>query len=196
MVAVFSANAQDNGDIEFGVNLGLNVSNVSTIDSDVNAKSKISFNAGLSGEYYFSDRWGIKLKLIYDSKGWANGYIEGDNNNTITTDFKLDYITVPLMANWHFGSNRNWYLNFGPYLGILTSAKDSKLKKDHKNAFNSTDFGLAFGIGYKFDVGSNTKLFIEYDAQSGFSEIFKNNSNSSTIRNGRSSFNVGVIFNM
>lgn len=176
--------------------MGLNLTNVSTIVGQDNASSRTSFNAGVSGEYYFSDRWGLKAKLIYDSKGWSNGFI-----NTVTTDYKLNYITLPIMANWHFGSNRNWYLNFGPYVGFLVNAEDSELGLDLKDEFKSTDFGFAFGIGYKFKINDNIKLYIEFDGQSGFSDIFEENSGDlirtiSTIRNVRSSFNIGALFNL
>ena len=99
------------------------------------------------------------------------------------------------MANWHFGSNRDWYMNFGPYVGFLISAEDSELGLDLKDGFKSTDFGLALGIGYKFEIDDNLKLFIEYDGQSGLSDIFEENAGDS-IRNARSSFNIGVLFNL
>lgn len=193
---ILTSNAQDSGDFELGVGLGLNLTNVSTIVGQDNASSRTSFNAGVSGEYYFSDRWGLKAKLIYDSKGWSNGFI-----NTVTTDYKLNYITLPIMANWHFGSNRNWYLNFGPYVGFLVNAEDSELGLDLKDEFKSTDFGFAFGIGYKFKINDNIKLYIEFDGQSGFSDIFEENSGDLirtilTIRNVRSSFNIGALFNL
>lgn len=192
---LLTTNAQDKGGFELGLGLGVNISNVSTIDGQENASSKTSINAGASGEYYFSDRWGVKTKLIYDSKGWAEGYILDQNNMVTITDFKLNYLTVPVMANWHFGSNRNWYLNFGPYIGFLISAEDSELGLDLKDGFKSTDFGAAFGIGHKIKVADNIKLFIEYDAQSGFSDIFEENAGEA-IRNGRSSFNIGVLFSL
>ncbi|RKE94729.1 porin family protein [Ichthyenterobacterium magnum] len=191
-----NVNAQDSGDIELGIGLGLNLSNVSDIQGNNNAKSKIGFNLSGSGEYYFSDRWGIKAKLIYDQKGWADGFIYNvDTDVNVITDFKLNYLSVPVMANWHFGSNRNWYLNFGPYIGFVINAEDSELGLDVKEGFKSTDFGLAFGIGYKFEINDNIKLFVEYDGQSGFSDIFEENAGDS-IRNGRSSFNVGALFSL
>ena len=193
---MFNINAQESGDIELGGNLGLNLSNVSTVNGQNNANSRVAFNAGVSGEYYFSDRWGIKMKLTYDGKGWADGFITDEiQNTTTTTDFKLNYLTIPVMANWHFGSNRNWYLNFGPYVGLLINAEDSELGIDLKEGFKSTDFGLALGIGYKFNLNDTTKLYIEYDGQSGFTDIFEINPGDS-VRNGRSSFNVGVLFNL
>jgi hypothetical protein len=85
---LLSANAQDGGNFEVGLGLGVNISNVSTIDGQDNASSKTSINVGASGEYYFSDRWGVKAKLIYDTKGWADGYILDQNNMVTITDFK------------------------------------------------------------------------------------------------------------
>ncbi len=192
LVGFLSANAQEKGTVEFGAGLGVNISTVS--NGTQNANSLVGMNVAGSGEYYFSDRWGIKAKLIYDAKGWSDGFIEDtDTGNTIITDFKLNYLTIPVMANWHFGANRNWYLNFGPYVGILMNAEDSKLGLDLKEGFESTDFGLGLGIGYKFAVDEKLKIFIEYDGQSGFSDVFVNNAGSAVL-NSRNSFNVGVLF--
>jgi len=192
---ILASHAQDSGDFELGIGLGLNLANVSTIDGQNNASSRIAFNAGVSGEYYFSDRWGLKAKLTYDNKGWSDGFITDENFNTITTDFKLAYITLPIMANWHFGSNRNWYLNFGPFVGFLVNAEDSELGLDVKDGFKSTDIGLALGIGHKFEIDDNFKLFIEYDGQSGLTDIFEENTGDA-IRTGRSSLNIGAIFGL
>ncbi|WP_452224709.1 porin family protein [Lacinutrix chionoecetis] len=185
----------DKGDFELGLGAGVNLSNVVVGgDTENSTDSRTSFNIGASGEYYFSDRWGIKAKFIYDQKGWGNGFVfNEETSETTVTDFELGYLTIPVMANWHFGSTRKWYLNFGPYVGILLNAEDSVLGLDLKEGFNTTDFGLAFGIGYKFEIADNTKLFIEYDGQSGLSDIFENNEGDS-VRNGRSSINVGVLF--
>ncbi len=194
LISILTLSAQDNGDFEFGINSGLNLSNVSTSGGE-STSSRVSFNIGASGEHYFSDRWGIKFKLIYDNKGWADGFIIDEFFDEITTDFKLNYLSIPIMANWHFGSNRNWYLNFGPYAGVLISAKDSELDMDVKEAFRGLDFGLAYGIGHKFNIGTNTKLFIEYDGQSGLLDVFEENLGNS-VSNGRSSFNLGLLFNL
>ncbi len=188
------AQAQRSGDVEMGFHAGLNLANVSTSDGQSNTKSRISFNVAATGEYYFSESWGIKAKLIYDNKGWADGFIEDENFNTYSADFRLNYITLPVMASWHFGSRKNWYLHFGPYAGFLISASDSELNRDLKEAFESTDFGVALGIGYKFEVNRSTTLFVEYDAQSGVTDIFEVNEVGQTVRNGRSSLNFGVLF--
>jgi len=190
----FFASAQDKGNVEFGFNVGLSGSTVSD-DNNV-ADSRTGFNAGASAEYYFSRSWGIKAKVIYDRKGYDNGIITvSDNFGTYdySTNYKLDYFTVPVMANWHFGRKKNWYLNFGPYAGFLVSAKDSRFDFDVKREFESTDFGFAYGIGVKIPVSQYLKIFIEYDGQEGFTNIFKDNYYNNTT-NSRGAFNIGLNF--
>lgn len=185
--------AQVKGDVELGFNVGYNNSTIAT--SDDNADSGNGINLGFAAEYFFSDRWGIKGKLIYDQKGWDNDFITDINSGfTYKTNYNLNYLTIPVMANWHFAKKRNWYLNFGPYVGFLMNAEDTRFGTDVKYVFNSTDFGLAFGIGVKIPVSDKLKLTLEYDAQSGLSNVFNNSD--FTVTNSRSSFNVGVNFIM
>jgi opacity protein-like surface antigen len=196
-LSIYNLNAQSSkGDIELGVGLGFSYSAVVVGSNAEDATdSKSGLNIAAVGEYFFSDRWGIKAKLVYDQKGWGNGFFN-DDNGSFTTDFNVNYLTIPVMANWHFGSTRKWYLNFGPYVGLLLNAETGTGGNDVKDGFNSTDFGLAYGIGYKFDIADNTKLYIEYDAQSGFSDVFKVSDSNVSVRNARGSFNVGVLFNL
>ena len=79
LFGLLTSKAQNKGEFELGINLGLNLANVSTIDGQNNTSSRTSFNLGASGEYYFSDRWGLKAKLINDSKGWSDDVIFDEN---------------------------------------------------------------------------------------------------------------------
>jgi opacity protein-like surface antigen len=197
--------AQKKETVEFGANVGLNRSLVSNTTGSTDPLS--GFNVAFSADYYFSDRWSIKGKLIYDQKGWANGFIKFDQlyynqqydpiiYGTITTDFNLDYITIPVMANWHFGKKRNWYLNFGPYVGFLVSAKDSKLKYNFKQEFQNTDIGFQLGIGVKIPVSDKLKIYFEYEGQDGFTDTYRINNTGSAVTNSRGSLNVGLNFLM
>ncbi|WP_309641326.1 porin family protein [Flavobacterium sp.] len=189
--------AQKKGDTEFGFNVGFNGSTVSNVDGS--SKIGNGINLGFAADYYFSNRWSIKGKLIYDQKGWNDGYIEFFNEfdpsipgNTYKTDFNLNYLTIPVMANWHFGRKKNWYLNFGPYIGFLMSANETRFDTDLKDGFNTTDFGLSVGIGVKIPVSDKLKISLEYDEQDGLSDVFK--SSGKTVTNSRFSLNVGVNF--
>lgn len=194
MAVVVQGYSQTKGTIEMGVNIGYNMSSVSSAHES--SDSGGGLNVGTSMEYYFSDRWGIKTKLIYDQKGWNNGvYIDGGFDPVVDgyiTDYNLNYLTVPVLANWHFGRKRNWYLHFGPYVGFLMSATETEGGNDVKEAFNTTDFGLALGIGVKVPINDKMRIFFEYDGQGGFAELFKESSEA--ITNSRGSFNVGLNF--
>lgn len=193
-LCTITANAQGKGNIEFGINTGYNTSNISTSDFGDDFDSHSSFNVGVGADFFFNDRWSIKVKAIYDRKGFDSVYFTNLlTGSRYTANVKLDYITVPVMANWHFGSKRNWYLNFGPYVGFLVNAQETRFDQDLKEGFNTTDAGLAFGIGVKIPLNNKLKIFFEYDGQSGFSDIFKENYDDNSYIS-RGAINVGLNF--
>ncbi|QHS57270.1 PorT family protein [Mucilaginibacter sp. 14171R-50] len=187
LAASTAAFSQSKGKTELGLNVGLNIANVSASGVN-NDDPRIGFNLGVSADHYFSETWSFKAKVSYDQKGWNNGYL-----NNFTTNYQVNYITIPVMANWHFGGTKNWYLNFGPYVGILLNATETADGTDLKPIFNSTDFGADLGIGVKFPLAEKAKLFIELNGQAGINDIAKNNTGS-TLRNSVSAINIGVNF--
>lgn len=193
-LATFGQNSK--GDMELGFNSGINFSLVG--NNVGNSNSSTGFNISASADYFFSNRWSLKSKLIYDKKGWDDGFVEDTSldpslQGSYKTDFNLNYLTIPVLASWHFGKKRNWYLHFGPYAGILLNAKETTGDNKLTNVFNTFDIGASLGIGVKIPLSEKLKLSLEYDEQAGFKEIFKENSGS-TITNSRSSINVGVNF--
>lgn len=205
LFATIGLSAQEKGNLELGFGVGYNYSIVSGIDYyDNNGYNgpdfSSGFNLGFSADYYFNDEWSIKAKVIYDRKGWDNDYIAiydplTDTDDLYLTDFNLDYITVPVMANWHFGRTNNWYLNFGPYVGFLLNAEDTVFNNDVKSQTEATDFGLAYGIGVKIPLNNYLKFFIEYEGQAGLTDVIKDTRTYSNLEtNSRGAFNVGVNF--
>ncbi|HEY0299344.1 MAG TPA: porin family protein [Arachidicoccus sp.] len=185
---------QDKGNVEYGVGVGIGSSTVSDGDGNTNSSDRTVFNAGISGDYYFSNRWSLKAKLQYDQKGWNNGYLNDLNSgNSYIENYHLNYLSVPVMANWHFGATRNWYLNFGPYIGFLLSAKTSPDNYDVKPLFHTVDGGIAFGVGVKIPLSNQVKFFIEMDGQGSAANIVKTTDGSS-LNNSRGSFNIGINF--
>ena len=109
-----STYSQTKGVVEYGANLGYNRSTITNNDNN-SANFGSALNIGISADFFFSKRWSIKGKLIYDQKGWDKGFIEFydfDPNSqgpssVYTTNFDLNYLTIPVMANWHFGKTKN-----------------------------------------------------------------------------------------
>ena len=81
-------------------------------------------------------------------------------------------------------------------------------RKWFKERYNGFDFGIAFGLGYKFNLSDNVRLFIEYAGQAGLADIYKDkdeyrkdikvagNVFDINIKNFRHAFNVGLVFNL
>lgn len=78
---------------------------------------------------------------------------------------RANYITVPLTVNYHFGTERNWYVNYGIGIGFLTNAEadynDGNGFIDINDLANSTQFGINGGIGYKFKITPKFLIVIE-----------------------------------
>tara|TARA_B100000949_G_scaffold150123_1_gene131903 strand:+ start:1232 stop:1681 length:450 start_codon:yes stop_codon:yes gene_type:complete len=148
----------------------------------------VEYSGGAFGNYYLSEQWSLKLKAIYERKGYAEGLYENRE-----TDVAFNMISVPVTAHFYFGNSNNWYINLGPYIGFMIAAKATSFNVDVTRLFNSTDFGIAGGIGYKLPIGEKLDVFAEIDNQTGLSDILVDNPGSA-VRNNRLSFNLGIIF--
>lgn len=164
--------------VAFNVGTGINYSTIYNDAGDTYPNTRKSFQLGLTLEYYFNDRWSIKSGGIYDSKG--------------VDRLKLNYLFIPLNASWHFGSNRNWYLNFGPYIDLFLSSNPETTLP-----LKSTDFGVSTGIGYKLKLSNTIKLYFESQHAIGFSDIIPDFvTHIEGLRNIRNSLNIGISFDL
>jgi hypothetical protein len=60
--------SQQKGSFELGLNVGYNAATVSN-GSQTNSNYRSGVNFGISGDYFFNNRWSLKAKLIVDQKG-------------------------------------------------------------------------------------------------------------------------------
>ena len=188
------------GDVELGVDVGYNFSLILNSRGISGATDGVNFAGAI--DYYFSDRWSLKGKVIYDQKGWDGEIYFGPGfwiRSEYDKIYELNYITVPIMANFHFGKKRNWYVDFGPYLGFLLDAENNTTGKSIKNVLSPIDIGFAYGIGVKIPVNNNLQVFFEIDEQGGLKNIFKDfnyDYNNEFGLNIRGSLNVGLIYQL
>jgi len=63
----------------------------------------------------------------------------------------LDYLNLLLLAKYYV--TKGLSLEAGPQIGLFLSADNEG--RDAKDTLNSVDFGVNFGVGYKWDNGLN-----------------------------------------
>lgn len=185
----FFGQKREKGTIELTPKIGYATSNYYS-DEDISNSSLSSVNIGGDFDYYFNNRWSLRSGLFYQTMGSKYpGYI-GSYIGTIKE--KLHYLTVPVNANWHFGSTRKWNLNFGTSFGFLSAAEINGY--DMKDEVNSFQLGLNYGIGYKIEVNENFSILIDYQGMTGLTDLPKDASY--TLKNSYSAFNVGAVIKL
>ena len=149
------------GQASIGIKAGINLAKLSTSVSAPGFPSQnstsdtyLSFTAGVFGVIMMTDKFGIQPELLYSGQGGDSG----------PGTFRLSYLNLPIM--FRLNPMPEFSLQAGPQLGILLSAEASGI--DIKDQMSTTDFGLAFGLGYEFPV----KVDIGFRYVVGLSNIF------------------------
>lgn len=152
-VMCLTASAQnhrrDGGAITVQPMIGLSVgtwrgetSNTTSTSND----ARVGLAIGAEGEYYFDNGWlSLSAALKYEQLGWAN------KNNP---DTKLDFINIPVLANFYVA--KGFALKVGLQPGFLVNAKyDGRDIKDNCKTFN---LAIPVGLSYEFKNGITLDL--------------------------------------
>ncbi len=192
-IAVFMfsfANAQD---ISFGLKAGLNLASMHSSDSNFNdaVSGRTAFHAGAVAEFSFSDQFSLQPEVLYTSLGSTFDFGSVSRASDTKVDFIANYLAIPVMAKYYVADG--FSLEAGPQIGFLLSAKakNDTNEEDIKDAYESTDFGAAFGAGYKMENG----LFFNARYGLGFSNVFKDAADGEWVKNNAFQFSVGFMFN-
>lgn len=175
VVTVFgfaSVNAQE---IKFGAKGGLNFATVGG-DNTKGIDYVTSFNFGVLSEIPISEKFSFQPEIMYSGQGYSF------NDNTIA----LSYLNIPLMGKYYV--TKGLSLEAGPQIGFLLSAKNEKINV--KDSFNTFDFGVNFGLGYKLDNGLN--FGARYNL--GLTDINNVEGSSSKSKNSVFQVSVGYFF--
>ena len=111
------ANAQvkEKGTFEITPKIGISGFTESVDNEYTKPNSGVAF--GATADYYFNNRWSLRSGLVFNKMGGKYS----DSGNFY--EDKLNYLVIPINANWHFGSTRKWNLNFGLSPSFLIDAK-------------------------------------------------------------------------
>ncbi|WP_262891383.1 PorT family protein [Ulvibacter litoralis] len=104
---------------------------------------------GLLGDFYLNDRWSIRSGVSHFTLGSSTPY----------TTLKLNYLNIPANANWHFGSEKHWNLNFGVTPQFLLKATDDD--RDVMAFYKNFQLAFSYGMGYKIEVSEGFGILID-----------------------------------
>ena len=178
------ANAQktklDEG-IKLGIKGGLNVASLMGDVEDLGIRTSI--HAGLVAEIIVSDNFSIQPELLYSGQGATyTGSAPGFSR------FKLDYITLPVLAKFPLANNLS--LETGPQIGFLISAKNKTNESNDKiEDLKTIDFGLNAGLNYELNNG----VFFQARYNLGLTDIGIAGDNS-RASNAVIQFSIGKLF--
>ena len=132
-----------------GVGIGTIAGSWTTIGGEKD-KARIGFVAGLEGEYYAADWFGLAVGLNYAQQGFK---FEAEDYKETT---KLDYLNVPIVGNFY--GAKGLALKTGFQFGFLMNAKlDSQ---DIKDLCNKVNFAIPVGVSYEIE---NVVLDLRYN---------------------------------
>jgi hypothetical protein len=112
MVAAVTANAQNEvGQITLKPTVGMNIASMTKTEGD--SKVRVGIAAGVEAEYGITESFSLSAGLLYSMQGVkGNGSFdldffdeyfnyEGDAEYTGKATVKLDYINIPILANYY-----------------------------------------------------------------------------------------------
>jgi hypothetical protein len=117
-------------------------------------------SAGFSLKYNFTEKLGIQSDLLWEMKG---------NTRTTDEDYRLNYITVPVLLQLKIGESPFGFVNFGPYIGFLLPVTD-----DISRYYKPVDIGVSFGAGLEVKLGSKLNLSFELRNNLGLFNVSSN----------------------
>jgi hypothetical protein len=111
-----------------------------------------TLNAGVYGEYNFTNKMGIKLELTTNKKAFEKtvlGYYEMGIPQ-VETKVELSYIDINPNFKYDFGKTyrKGFYMMIGPRFTLLTKAKDDRFG-NVKGNFESMHIGAQLGLGQR-----------------------------------------------
>ncbi|WP_191967836.1 porin family protein [Rhizosphaericola mali] len=197
------ASAQSNKKIEFGINGGLSLYNLTNRQIYSENNYKAGFAAGVAVSIPIAKSFYIQPEALYQQQGSKYANLTTSISKA-DYEMRFGYVNFPLLAKYQlFNSNLSIYA--GPQLGILTNAKyiltvsgtdiNGKYETDIKKDVNTIDFSGAYGLEYYFAIGGNSKIVLNARYNTGFSHVMKSEeSRDAKSKNTGFTFMVGYRF--
>jgi len=175
LIALLLGDKLNTGKIEFGLDGGVNFSQIGNMDSnDWHRK----WNLGFYFDFKMKNQWylntGVLVKADYGLESLTAEDLEFLNATTYDVDGTYDqvisYFVVPALAKYKF--DNNIYVEMGPQFALMHKAyidfnyKEDGItvnnQEDNKDMVNRIDMGLAAGTGYRLLKGLGWTVGVRY----------------------------------
>jgi hypothetical protein len=154
--------------VNVGVRNGIVVSTLSTKgDLLDNSNVTLSYTAGAFMAVPVCKSFAIQPEINYVRKGRSNENAE--LNTTTDTDFRLDYLQVPLLLQYRdnkmIGNTGSaFYVNAGPYAAFALGSKVNPSGNIVLSESKKTDWGATIGVGFQTPAFDRSIRFdLRYD---------------------------------
>jgi len=189
LIALLLGDKLNTGKIEFGLDGGLNFSNIGGLESN---NFSNSFYLGFYFDVKVKNQWVLNTGLLVKSTLGADqltaadlSYLgvnipyEGNGNYTQ----KMSAFLVPILAKYNF--NNHIHIEAGPQMGWIYRSwieydyeddlgNSVLIKENNKEVINWFDMGVAGGVGYRLLNGLGWTISARY--YYGLTNVYKNKS--------------------
>lgn len=160
----------------FGIQGGLNFTNISAKDFFSDTEYRISLIGGLKYEVFFSDKYLIGVDMLYSQQGFVDRIVFTDIHGNQTgenadTKFNYDYFVLPVKFGYTIGTKFKITPKIGIQPAFLINAKTFLPKFDSNgNEFGEEVVDVKENVS-KFDLSGLLELELGYGLKPNF-DIF------------------------
>lgn len=168
----------------FGINAGLTYSSIRGNEIADQHEYDFNFLLGGSVELPLNEAFSVVGNVNYERKTSSftyrttNFFEDFDpiaSSELVKAKWRLEYLTIPLNIKYYVGSQKRFFVNAGPYMGLFLR---SQYKIDGQSSSISTngqfkfyDLGANLGIGTKFNVTQKHSMNVELRHNYGLTNI-------------------------
>lgn len=134
----------------WGVKGGLNLTGATNLGD--NTQTKTGIVAGAFVDYRFTDHFALSADVLYSRQGFSLG----KNDEGVRTKARLNYLNVPILANYYIVGGLAVKAGIQPGFLLNSKAiakKDGDTAKTDLEGVSGTDLSIPVGISYDCPFG-------------------------------------------
>ncbi len=190
LITILLGDKLNSDGLEFGLEGGLNWSNISGLETNSFARK---WNLGFYFDSRIKNQWFLYTGVLVKSNSGVDKLKDGDldmlnatkylelNGESINGDYNqvMNYFLVPVLIKYK--TKKYFYGEIGPQFGLMHKSyieftsdidgKDATIREYNKDNINKIDVGIMVGIGYQLLKGNGWTIGAKY--YYGFIDVYR-----------------------